>query len=358
MSHVVTKTNWPPVQIVKVIDNEIRIVNNTSNPIHIPKNEQICQVRSTHVIKNTKFSAPSVISQPLSLLSSHFSKDIIIDPSKQLSNEWRSAFEELHKQFDTVFEPTIGRYNGFAGKLKARISFGSAIPPPRKLHAPSYSRDNLQALQEKFDELESENVFGRPEDFGITVEHVSPSFLVKKTSTGFRLVTAFTALGEFTKTLPTIMPTVENMFRTISEWKFIIKTDLKDAFYQIPLAKESMKWCGTVTPFRGIRIYLVASQGLPGSSECLEELLCLLFGGKVQEGWGAKVADDLYVGGMTIEQLFQNWSEVILDILLKNGMKLKGPKTVIAPTYTQLLGWDWNNGNIAASSHKILPLTK
>ena len=153
------------------------------------------------------------------------------------------------------------------------------------------------------------------------------------------------------------MPTVEDMFRTISEWKFIIKTDLKDAFYQIPLAKESMKWCGTITPFRGLRIYLVASQGLPGSSEWLEELLCLLFGEKVQEGWVAKVADDLYVGGMTIEQLFQNWSEV-LEILFKNGMNLKGPKTVIVPTHTQLLGWDWNNGNIAASSHKILPLTK
>ncbi len=351
------KTCWPPVQIVKVIDNEIRIVNNTSNPIHIPKNEQLCQIRSTHIVSNNKVSGPSA-PKPLKTSGSNvFSNEIIIDPSKHLSSEWHRAFKDLHQQYDSVFEPIIGRYNGFAGKLKARISFGSAVPPPRKLHAPSYSRDNLQILQDKFDELESQNVFGRPEDYGVTVEHVSPSFLVKKPSPGFRLVTAFTSLGEFTKTLPTIMPTVEVMFRTISEWKFLIKTDLKDAFYQIPLAKESMRWCGTVTPFRGLRIYLVASQGLPGSSEWLEELLCLLFGEKVQEGWVAKVADDLYVGAMTIEDLFKNWSEV-LDILLKNGLKLKGPKTVIAPVHTQLLGWDWNNGTITASSHKLLPLTK
>ena len=153
------------------------------------------------------------------------------------------------------------------------------------------------------------------------------------------------------------MPTVDDMMRTISEWKYIITADLKDAFYQIPLAKESMKWCGTVTPFRGIRIYLVASKGLPGSSEWLEELLCLLFGDKVQEGTVAKVADDMFVGAETIEDLYKNWSDVLL-ILFKNGIKLKSPKTIIAPTHAQILGWDWNNGSITASSHKILPLSK
>ena len=357
VSQTVSRTSWPPVQIVPVINNEIRIVNNTSDPIHIPKNEQLCHVRSTHIIHNDKSSGPSVPLQVTSSSSILFSSTIIIDPSKQLSNEWHTAFSNLHQQYDIVFEPKIGRYNGFAGKLEAKISFGSAVPPPRKLHAPSYSRDNLQLLQDKFDELEAQGVFGRPEDYGITVEHVSPSFLVKKSSGGYRLVTAFTALSAFTKPLPTIMPTVEEMFRTVSEWKFLIKSDLKDAFYQLPLSKESMKWCGTVTPFRGLRIYLVSSQGLPGSSEWLEELLCLLFGEKVKEGWVAKVADDLYVGGMSIDQLYKNWFEVLV-ILFKNGLKLKGPKTEIAPVHTQLLGWNWNNGTITASSHKLLPLTK
>ena len=348
---------WPQPQITKVIDNEIRIVNNTENPIYIPKNEHLCQIRPSQnidlaKIKNTKSDFKPVVNRSNSILHSD---SIQID--KQLSAEWVGAFRHLHQNFDLVFESTIGRYNGFSGKLKARILFGSTVPPPRKLHAPTYGRDNLQLLQDKFDELESQGVFGRPEDYGVVVEHVSPSFLVKKPSGGYRLVTAFTALSGFTKTLPTLMPTVEDMLRTISEWKYLISSDLKDAFYQIPMAKESMKWCGTVTPFRGIRIYLVACQGLPGSSEWLEELLCLLIGEKVREGSAAKVADDLFIGGQTIKELFKNWSEV-LDILAKNGLKLKPPKTFIAPTHAQLLGWDWNNGCIKASSHKLLPLTK
>ena len=345
--------------MIKAIDGEIRLVNNTLSPIYIPKNEQICNIRAAHIVNHDQgISKPSAQIKPVtSSSSSSHSEAVVIDPNKQLSSKWVDAFTVLNKNFDSVFEPSIGRYNGFAGKLKARILFGSTVPPPRKLHAPTYNRDNLQQLQDKFDELESQGVFGRPEDHGIVVEHVSPSFLVKKSSGGFRLVTAFTALSDHTKTLPTLMPTVENMFQTISEWKYIITADLKDAFYQIPLAKESMKWCGTVTPFRGIRVYLVACQGLPGSSEWLEELLCLLFGDKVQSGQLAKVADDLFVGGETVDELYSNWSEV-LDTLYKNGLKLKGLKVIIAPTYAQILGWDWNNGFIKASAHKLLPLSK
>ena len=84
-----------------------------------------------------------------------------------------------------------------------------------------------------------------------------------------------------------MMPTVETTLRTVSEWKYLISTDLRDAFYQIPLDKESMKWCATQTPYRGLRVYVVACQGLPGSSEWLEELLSLLLGSMIQEEWVA-----------------------------------------------------------------------
>ena len=360
-SKVVSLTNWPRVQVVKVIDNEIRLVNDTGLPIYLPKHEQLCNVRSTHVmnLENIENNPPLPLSKPIirSTLPTPYSDAVQVDPNKQLPPKWLSAFTELHRNFDAVFESSIGRYNGYSGKLKARVLFGSAVPPSKKLHAPTYSNQNLQLLQDKFDELESEGVLGRPEDHGVIVEHVSASFLVSKSSGGHRLVTAFTALSNYTKTLPTLMPTVDQMMRTISEWKYIITADLKDAFYQIPLAKDSMKWCGTVTPFRGIRIYLVASQGLPGSSEWLEELMCLLFGDKVQRGIVAKVADDMFVGSQSIEELYKNWSEV-LETLHKNGIKLKASKTIIAPTHAQILGWDWNNGTITASSHKILPLSK
>ena len=44
---------------------------------------------------------------------------------------------------------------------------------------PQYSRNQLVELQAMFDELEQAKVFRRPEDLGITVEYLNPSFLVK-----------------------------------------------------------------------------------------------------------------------------------------------------------------------------------
>jgi len=67
---------------------------------------------------------------------------------------------------------------------------GPAQPPQRKGRVPQYSRDKLVELQEKFEELEQCQVFRRPEDVGITVEYLNPSFLVKKPSGGFILLSS------------------------------------------------------------------------------------------------------------------------------------------------------------------------
>ena len=95
------------------------------------------------------------------------------------------------------------------------------------------------------------------------------------------------------------MPDVDSTLRTIAQWKYIIKTDLTNAFYQIPLAKQSMKFCGVATPFRGLRVYTRCAMGMPGSETALEELMCRVVENFIQDGSVAKLADDLYCGGNT-----------------------------------------------------------
>ena len=72
---------------------------------------------------------------------------------------------------------------------------GPVEPPQRKGRLPQYARGKLVELQQKFDELEAMGVFKRPEDIGISVEYLNPSFLVKKPSGGTRQVTAFADVG-------------------------------------------------------------------------------------------------------------------------------------------------------------------
>ena len=65
-------------------------------------------------------------------------------------------------------------------------------------------------LQDKFDQLEKLGVFKRPEDVGVSIEYLNPSFLVKKQSGGCRLVTAFADVGQCSKPQPSVMPDADS----------------------------------------------------------------------------------------------------------------------------------------------------
>ena len=357
---VISKTymnfEWPPPQLGSIsAEGSIILSNETNEILSVHKNDHLCQIFAIKSVPMVSPSKPSPKTKQL-FTKKPYSALVQVDPDNQLSDYEKDLFVQCNLQFDELFEPVIGRYNDAAGKVRARVNIGKVVPPSRKLQVPCYDRNNLQALQDKFDDLESEGVFARPEDVNVVVEHVSPSFLVKKSSGGHRLVTAFTSLGQFCKTLPVTMPTIDSVFRMMGSWRYFISTDLRDAFYQIPLEHSSMKWCGTPTPFRGLRVYTVAAQGMPGSSESLEEMLCTVLGSLVKEGWVAKIADDLNVGGGCIPSLLRNWTSV-MSVLYDCGLRLKAVKTIICPLHAQVLGWDWHDGKLAASKHRISTLS-
>ena len=219
----------------------------------------------------------------------------------------------------------------------------------------STPRDQLDLLQNKFDELEAQGIFHRPEDLKVVVEYLNPSFLVKKRNGGFRLVTAFTDVGRYSKPQPSLMPDVDSTLLRIARWKYIIVSDLSQAFYQIPISRRSMKYCRVVTPFKGVRVYTRCAMGIPGSETALEELMCRVLGDLLQEGSVAKIADDLYCGGNSPQELHVNWRKV-LSSLDRCNLRLSPEKTIVCPASVTILGWIWCQGSIRASPHRIAAL--
>ena len=80
-----------------------------------------------------------------------------------------------------------------------------------------------------------------------------------------------------------------------------------------------------------------------------------MLGDLIQEGVVAKLADDLYCGGNTPEDLLINWDH-LLSALFHNGLRLSASKTVIIPKSTTILGWIWSQGTIKASPHRTSAL--
>ena len=349
--------SWVEPAIIKSISGKIRIPNLTDDPQIIRKHDHLAQLVPTFSpkIKSEQASIKSVSFKPTKTCD-HTSA-ISIDPDNCLDPLEKQQFRDLHQKYNTVFDPEYPGYNHAFGKFEAVVNMGKVEPPQRKGKLPQYSRDKLGIVQDHFDKLEALGVLAKPESIGVNVEYLNPSFLVKKSDQSHRLVTAFTEVGRYCKPQPTLLPTVDSTLRSIANWKFLIKTDLKSAYYQIPLSKHSMKYCGTSSPYKGTRVYTRCAMGMPGSETALEELLSRILGDLIRKGVVAKIADDLYVGGETLEELLRNWTAV-LECFAAADVRLTGSKTVIAPMETTLLGWIWKNGQLTASPHKISALTK
>ena len=109
-----------------------------------------------------------------------FSSAVSVDPDNLLPDQSRLKFQQLLQEYDRIFDNQITGYNGTAGPIQATVNIGPVQPPQRKGHISQYSCNQLVELQTMFDELEQAKVFRSPEDLGITVEYLNPSFLVEK----------------------------------------------------------------------------------------------------------------------------------------------------------------------------------
>ena len=347
---------WPECALTRVIQGKVRIPNDTDEPIHVGKSMHLAQIR--RVISPTEIANADSQTDPVQLpsVSKPFTSSIKIDPSGKLLTEvQRKMFRDLHLAYDNQFKPNISLYNGYSGNIKGYIDMGPIPPPPMKPKMPLYNQSNMRALQDKADHLEALGVLAKPEDEGVQVVHASPSFLVKKPDGTFRMVTAFNQLSQYVRYPPSVSITCDDALRKLASWKYIVKTDMKQAYYQIPMAKSSMQWLGTHTPFGGLRVYTRPVMGMPGSAEFLQELLSRVFGDLTREGFVIIIADDMNVCGNTIDELYEHW-KVVLHYCQLNNLTLSPLKTIICPESTLILGWVWCSGTITVSSHKLSPL--
>ncbi len=189
---------WPSPVITRVIDGTVRIPNLGNEPIKLAKSQHIAQMRRVTCPETTLISDSRSIDTSHAIIlpsTTEFSTAISVDPDHILSEDERRAFVDVNSQFDNVFSPNFGVYNDKSGVIRAKLNIGPVEPPPRKGRLPLYGQKDFQLLQEMADHLEELGVLGKPEDHGVTVKHVSPSFIVRDPKNAKpRLVTAFNSI--------------------------------------------------------------------------------------------------------------------------------------------------------------------
>ena len=237
------ETLFPLPRISHVIDGNIFLPNPSSFPVIISKNDQLADVR---LVSSSEKSKPDMSGVLRTAVTDQFYPrpktsvpvcqidKIQLDPDNHLSSEERKLFQNVIGQFKSSFTSKLGRYNGELGNLDAKVILNSSrVEPPsfpfRKINQPEALN---KKQQEVMDAMEADGILVRPEDVGIVPTHVHPSFMVPKMDDGkftgeYRLVTGLSSLSPFLKPTRVPLPTIDEAFRKLSKWPYLVMADLK-----------------------------------------------------------------------------------------------------------------------------------
>ena len=147
--------SWPAPVILSSLSGTIRIPNTTNEPQVLKGHEHFCQIRQVFTPPSCDMVKDGSRMTKCTSTKGMFSKDVSVDPCQIMPPEKRKEFEMLNEEFDAIFNPTDGCYNGSMGPFKAVVNMGPTQPPERKGRLPLYPRNRLEELQDKMDDLEN-----------------------------------------------------------------------------------------------------------------------------------------------------------------------------------------------------------
>ena len=157
-----TKVGFAP-KIFK-IDKEgcIQLYNHSEDIILWKKNTHLGDLREAissdeaKIQKLYSFDAEDYVPSPRKESYSDnasFLEDVVLDPDNQLTLDWKSKFRDLCENYSDIIKYAPGTYNGKAGYTKNTIEFSSIPPPNSRCYVPKYSKEQMDMLATKMDEL-------------------------------------------------------------------------------------------------------------------------------------------------------------------------------------------------------------
>ena len=352
----------------EVENGTIFIRNMSAEPIKVKKNTPLCQIRETREVKTFTKNVP-----PAAKLEPSVDLEVIkLDPSNQFTPEEQHHLKQLLESHKEIFRSDLPGYNHHYGRVEATFQWASkARPPANRARMPDYNAKGNELFNAKAAELHVLGVLKKASEMDIQPAFKNNSFLVKKqaatsktwdecTLKDVRMVTAFSQLQKYIQTIPAKVTRRDKILQMCANWKYMAELDMTNMFFQIPLKQSSsgdikkLSYLCIQTD-EGTFVYVRSPQGLPGISEYEEELTDTVFGDMVIQGKVVKYADNIYTGGSTKQKFLTTFSEVI-ERLYKSNLRINPSKLIIGIKETTIMGWNWNQGTLTPSVHKLNPL--
>lgn len=182
----------------------------------------------------------------------------------------------------------------------------------------------------------------------------APAFLVKKAPdpvTGqerFRLVIDFRALNAILVDNLCYIPSLREITSMLDGDEWLSFIDFTDAYYRIPLHKDSQHLCGITTPF-GAYIAQVAMMGMRPSAAAFQQLIMHTF--SHIDRFGSYVDDGLLHTAM--QQQMATVVREVLSTAIRRGMPISAKKSAFGVTHGDFIGFHLSRGRIFPQLSKV-----
>ena len=357
---------WPHPEIMQVKNGNIQLINTTNNPINLGKDVKRCKIFKT---ANPENPDPIYYTYEKGNSNSKSKQNLGLETSHIECKEAKTLVDDAHINYASIFNKDLTNgYNNYYGTHECGLNWASAErPSASKVNVPNYDHDLKVLQQELMDDLTDQNVLLIPQEHGMDVQAVCPSFIQRKQRArhkpknelkkeDVRLLINFGPINERIKPIPSHVPKINDVLIMLGRWKHVICLDLYNGYFQLKMKKEAIPWLGIQTPFGGLRLIARAGQGLMGMAEEFEELTSKILKQEMQAGICAKIVDDIYIGGQTQKETAINYIK-ILEKFKNANLKITPEKTTIFPKTVDILGWVWKQGGLLEPSpHRKLAL--
>lgn len=258
----------------------------------------------------------------------------------ELTNDEKTALDNIKSEFLSSAVVGLGKTT----LLKHKIDTGDTEPIKQRHHMVSHAIQKI--LHAEVDTMLERGVIEESAS-----PWCSPVLLVKKANGKLRFCLDCRAVNKATKKDAYPMPIIESIFASLQETHFITSLDLKDAYWQVELDKESREKTAFVVPGRPLYQFRRMPFGLCNAPQTMCRLMDRVIPSHLRE-FVFVYLDDLLVVSKTFEQHLDRLS-IVAKCLREANLTLNIEKSSFCMREVKYLGHIVGNGCIKPDPTKV-----
>jgi len=262
-------------------------------------------------------------------------------------SELTSAEGVQLKEFLVTRIPKTSANPGVTSLTEHRINVGSHSPIKQRCYL--VSPKVQEAIRAEVDKMLAADIIEPSYS-----EWSNPIVMVKKPNGKYRFCLDFRKVNSVSKKDAYPLPNMNGILDKLRSARYISTIDLSQAYFQIPLAKDSREITAFSVPGKGLYHFTRMPYGLTGAPATFQRLLDKLIGPEMEPHAFAYL-DDIVIVTATFEEHLE-WLDRVLNKISAAELTINPEKCEFCRSQVRYLGFIVQRGGLTVDPDKVKPI--